>query len=77
MFQIARSDWQTLKVSNGVEGSPNDPSVLCVPGHRHRLAKKRGQAAGRTEGDGYRHVGRPTWLRKGKCILSPVVSTTG
>ena len=53
MFQIARSDWQTLQVSNGVEGSPNDPSVLCMPGHRHRLAKKRGQAASRTEGDGY------------------------
>lgn len=44
-FQIACSDWQKLIVSNCVEGSPNDPSVLCMPGHRRGLAKKHGQAA--------------------------------
>ena len=39
-------------------------------------AKTPGQTGDRPEGDGYQHVGRPTWARNVKCILSPVALMT-
>jgi hypothetical protein len=84
IFSSPETTVQKLKVSCCVEGSPNDPSVLCYAWTSTRpvfsantKAKKHGQAAGRPEGGGYQNVGWPTWPRNVKCIHSPDVLTIG